>query len=155
MPVEFDHKPARDELISYATEEDSSDPRSCSYERKLTYPHIRWPIIIVNAFAFCLGAVALILALWFSTGILWLTVVIPLGTSVLYLFVRAKSVMVFGIECYQLLAPARIRMRCRFEPSCSDYAIASIRKYGAWRGLVRSIKRVRRCKPPNGGYDYP
>jgi hypothetical protein len=41
----------------------------------------------------------------------------------------------------------------RFYPTCSDYAILSIRKRGFARGMARSVGRVRRCRAPNGGVD--
>lgn len=43
---------------------------------------------------------------------------------------------------------------CRFHPSCSQYAIDAINKYGPWRGAWRAIKRVGRCHPLGGrGFD--
>lgn len=45
---------------------------------------------------------------------------------------------------------------CRFEPSCSQYMIEALRKYGPVRGLLRGIARVGRCHPWHpGGYDPP
>lgn len=46
------------------------------------------------------------------------------------------------------------RCRCRFFPSCSDYAKKSLRQYGLSKGLMVSFKRIIRCHPWNkGGYD--
>ena len=43
---------------------------------------------------------------------------------------------------------------CRFEPSCSQYAIDAVRKHGPWRGSWRTVKRICRCHPlSTGGYD--
>ncbi len=43
---------------------------------------------------------------------------------------------------------------CRFRPTCSDYAIAAIEKYGVARGGVKALWRVIRCNPFNpGGFD--
>ncbi|HOZ55699.1 MAG: putative membrane protein insertion efficiency factor [Parcubacteria group bacterium ADurb.Bin316] len=43
---------------------------------------------------------------------------------------------------------------CRFKPTCSEYAIAAIAKYGVIRGGIKSAWRVVRCNPFNkGGYD--
>ena len=43
---------------------------------------------------------------------------------------------------------------CRFRPTCSDYAIAAITKYGLVKGGVKAIWRVLRCHPwGQGGYD--
>lgn len=43
---------------------------------------------------------------------------------------------------------------CRFYPTCSEYAIEAINKYGALKGSIKAIKRILRCNPFNkGGYD--
>jgi hypothetical protein len=43
---------------------------------------------------------------------------------------------------------------CRFQPSCSEYALEALHRHGAWRGTVLSVKRVARCHPWGGsGYD--
>jgi len=43
---------------------------------------------------------------------------------------------------------------CRFDPSCSHYAEDALRKYGAFKGSMMSIKRLLRCHPwHEGGYD--
>ncbi len=43
---------------------------------------------------------------------------------------------------------------CRFIPTCSEYAVLAVKKYGAARGTALAIKRILRCHPFNpGGYD--
>ena len=43
---------------------------------------------------------------------------------------------------------------CRFEPSCSQYLIDAVKKYGTLRGTWRGLKRIGRCNPLcKGGYD--
>jgi putative membrane protein insertion efficiency factor len=43
---------------------------------------------------------------------------------------------------------------CRYEPSCSQYAIDAINKYGPWRGAWKALRRISRCHPWGGrGYD--
>jgi len=43
---------------------------------------------------------------------------------------------------------------CRFYPTCSEYGVQAIRKYGPIRGAIKTIWRVLRCNPFNkGGYD--
>jgi uncharacterized protein len=45
---------------------------------------------------------------------------------------------------------------CRFKPTCSDYTILAINKYGATIGSAKSIYRILRCNPWNkGGLDLP
>ncbi|MCX8602378.1 MULTISPECIES: membrane protein insertion efficiency factor YidD [unclassified Gilliamella] len=59
------------------------------------------------------------------------------------------------IYLYRAIAPNRIRSACRFEPSCSEYALLAIEKYGVLKGWKMTLGRLMRCKPPNGGKDYP
>jgi len=43
---------------------------------------------------------------------------------------------------------------CRFQPTCSEYAIESIERFGVWKGGWLAIKRISRCHPwRSGGYD--
>lgn len=44
--------------------------------------------------------------------------------------------------------------KCRFYPTCSNYALEAINKYGSWRGGLMSVKRILSCHPfHSGGYD--
>jgi putative membrane protein insertion efficiency factor len=44
--------------------------------------------------------------------------------------------------------------QCKYEPTCSQYAIDAINKYGAVRGSWRAVKRIARCHPfARGGWD--
>ncbi|MFA5821706.1 MAG: membrane protein insertion efficiency factor YidD [Thermodesulfovibrionales bacterium] len=45
-------------------------------------------------------------------------------------------------------------MSCRFIPSCSEYSIDAIKKYGSFKGIYLSLRRILRCHPfHSGGYD--
>ena len=58
------------------------------------------------------------------------------------------------VRTYQLCISPILGPKCRFQPSCSQYVIDAIRKYGPARGLWRGTKRICRCHPWNeGGYD--
>ncbi len=59
------------------------------------------------------------------------------------------------IKLYQRLAPRKIRDACRFEPTCSNYAILALQKYGFLKGWKMVLNRLGRCKWPNGGEDLP
>ena len=73
----------------------------------------------------------------------------------LYLLIRLRDIIVCFIRLYQRYASDDIRLSCVFEPSCSEYMILSINKYGIFSGAVKGVMRLRRCHLPNGGVDYP
>jgi putative membrane protein insertion efficiency factor len=66
-----------------------------------------------------------------------------------------RRVIVVILRGYQvLLAPLLPPNTCRFTPTCSQYAIDAVLKYGVWSGLWRALKRIGRCHPYHpGGYD--
>lgn len=66
-----------------------------------------------------------------------------------------KNLLIACIHRYQKKAPYYLRASCRYEPTCSEYMILAIKKYGCIRGVYKGILRLFRCKPPNGGVDYP
>ena len=58
------------------------------------------------------------------------------------------------IRGYQLLISPWLPASCRFTPSCSEYALVSIRRFGAWRGVRLAARRLFRCHPfGSHGYD--
>ena len=60
-----------------------------------------------------------------------------------------------AISIYQNNAPKRLRNSCRYKPTCSNYMALAIEKYGAIIGLTLGVRRLFRCRIPNGGVDYP
>jgi len=73
----------------------------------------------------------------------------------IYVLVRLRSILVFLIRVYQRYASADVRLSCVFEPSCSEYMILCLKKYGIIRGVIKGVKRLKRCRYPNSGEDYP
>jgi putative membrane protein insertion efficiency factor len=58
------------------------------------------------------------------------------------------------VRLYQLCFAGLFPASCRFEPSCSHYAMEALRQHGAMRGTVLTVRRVLRCNPWGGmGYD--
>ena len=58
------------------------------------------------------------------------------------------------VRLYQLTFASVFGGRCRFEPSCSAYAIEALHVHGAWRGGRLAVWRVMRCSPMcKGGHD--
>ena len=88
-------------------------------------------------------------------GALFVSWVAAVVWAVLFLCVISKRAVIWMIHLYQNKAPDKVRLRCVFEPSCSEYAILVIRRYGVIAGGIKTIGRLRRCHFPNGGPDYP
>jgi len=72
------------------------------------------------------------------------------------LFFCFKYAVIGAIKLYQHYAPEEIRRRCLFMPTCSEYAIMSVRKHGSIVGLFKSYCRLFfRCKGNIYMIDYP
>ena len=64
-----------------------------------------------------------------------------------------KKVILFLIKIYQKISTLT-PPRCRFYPTCSQYSIEALKKYGAIKGSYLSIRRILKCHPFHpGGYD--
>ena len=65
-----------------------------------------------------------------------------------------RWLLILPIRLYQLLISPLLGQRCRFYPSCSQYALEAIQKHGAVRGLALGARRLVKCHPFNpGGVD--
>lgn len=68
-----------------------------------------------------------------------------------------KKFSIFLIKFYKKHVSPFFEMlgiHCKYEPTCSEYAIQAIEKYGFLKGFFLSIKRILRCNPfSKGGYD--
>ena len=76
------------------------------------------------------------------------------GIIILMLFVL-RWLLIDCVKLYQHYAPEEVRHRCHMMPSCSDYAIISLKKYGLLMGVILTFIRLqKRC---NGTYriEYP
>ena len=78
---------------------------------------------------------------------------VSLGALGLYVIVRMRAILIWFIRVYQRFAPDEVRRRCVFTPTCSQYAIQALQRYGVIRGVPKIIKRLLRCHLPNGGND--
>jgi putative membrane protein insertion efficiency factor len=65
-----------------------------------------------------------------------------------------QTLLILFVRLYQLIISPLLGPRCRFYPSCSDYAIEAIQYYGLFLGAWLALKRLIRCQPfCQGGYD--
>ena len=61
---------------------------------------------------------------------------------------------IFLIKLYQWVISPLLGSKCRYTPTCSQYGIEALKKYGPIKGLWLTIKRIARCHPWGGhGYD--
>ena len=128
-------------------------------ERKIVRPEINtlrfflFKLLRLLAAALWITATVIISGkLSLPTWAVWLIAVF----GVLTLFALcARRIFSEWILIYQRYAPERLRASCLFTPSCSQYMLLAIEKYGAFRGVFKGIRRLCRCHHPNGGVDLP
>lgn len=134
---------------------DEQDPRSSAYIRKLKRPQIRWIRIILYLLIPSFVLAALVVGLRYFGLSTTTSVVIAAIILMVYIFLTLKRVIICIISIYQRYAPNSLRNKCRFEPSCSEYMILAIEKYGLIKGLQKGICRLKRCNIDGGGFDFP
>jgi len=65
-----------------------------------------------------------------------------------------RRVLVWLVKAYRYALSPMLGPSCRFEPSCSCYAVEALERHGATHGTWLAVKRVSRCHPWHpGGYD--
>ena len=65
-----------------------------------------------------------------------------------------KKILIAAIKFYRRHISPAMAPRCRFQPTCSEYALQAIENYGALKGGFLAIRRILRCHPLcPGGYD--
>lgn len=65
-----------------------------------------------------------------------------------------KQIFIMVIRLYQLTLSPWVGRECRFQPTCSAYAIESFQRHGTLKGFYLTVARLLRCHPLGGrGYD--
>jgi len=65
-----------------------------------------------------------------------------------------KKLVILGIRSYKYIISPLLPLCCRFSPTCSEYSVAAIGKYGLVKGGYLSLRRLLKCHPFHpGGYD--
>jgi hypothetical protein len=68
--------------------------------------------------------------------------------------VTARRVALLPVRAYQRFISPAFPRRCKYHPTCSEYAVQAIQSYGILRGAVLAAWRLLRCNPfSHGGYD--
>jgi putative membrane protein insertion efficiency factor len=69
---------------------------------------------------------------------------------------QLKGFAIFLIKLWQRFISPLYPPSCRYYPTCSNYAIMAVEKYGVIKGTAKALWRILRCNPfSKGGVDYP
>ena len=85
----------------------------------------------------------------------WYCLVVSVVSFVVTLALFSKRFLIGLVHVYQKYAPESRRRMCLFKPTCSEYAILALNKYGSILGSIKTINRLRRCKGTKYHVDYP
>ncbi|MDN3507549.1 MAG: membrane protein insertion efficiency factor YidD [Simkaniaceae bacterium] len=67
-----------------------------------------------------------------------------------------KSISLLLLNFYQRIISPHLPKSCRFYPSCSEYSKQAITKYGTFKGVYKTARRLAKCHPWHpGGIDEP
>lgn len=146
MPNRQVQSEMRDDIVTSLHPEGSSNNiRVVTEKRAIERPQICYEKAILNA----------LVPVTVSVGIGYWDMWVALVCLCVYTLARTPGIILWTIRVYQRYAPDDIRLACIYEPSCSEYMILSIQKYGVIKGIIKGIQRLERCHLPNGGTDYP
>lgn len=147
------------ETIEPATGSLSSETvRVCQYttERPLVRPHhsiLR--LLLVLSVCVVVSAVSGYLLSRLFVGVVQPRI-LYIVSSCICLLLGLKYIMICAIQIYQRYAPEHIRRRCKLMPTCSEYCILALKKYGLLRGTRKSFVRLfRTCDGSGYREDWP
>jgi len=134
-------------------------------ELKLVRPPVNyikavWCVLLFVASVLVISVVVSLIGEFLKGGTItfavlkWRTITVLPGVALIAVLLCMRFPLIWFVKIYQHYARSETRLRCCFEPSCSEYAVLALKKYGAVVGVVKAIRRLRRCHPP-GGVDYP
>ncbi len=69
---------------------------------------------------------------------------------------KIRDLLILALRFYRRYVSPMKPPTCRYVPTCSEYSIQALQKYGLVKGTAKSIWRILRCNPfSRGGYDPP
>jgi len=136
-----------DGIIATLHEEGSPSSVQLDIEKRraLVRPKINYMVVVFNV----------LIPVLVCFSICWWSVFYALAGLGIFFLIRLRGILIFFIHVYQRYASDDVRVSCVFEPSCSEYMILALNKYGVIRGVIKGGKRLLRCHYPNNGKDYP
>ncbi|OWV19401.1 hypothetical protein B7982_14125 [Fibrobacter sp. UWB2] len=92
---------------------------------------------------------------WTSENSIVFYIAVTIISFFIALSIFSKRILIGLIHVYQRYAPESRRRMCLFKPTCSEYALLALNKYGSIRGTIKTIDRLKRCKGGKYHIDYP
>lgn len=135
-------------------------PENKLYRPKISF--VKAALVVLGTLLVTFGVSFLLAQLFRKTGLFGFEnksqqqalLIVYVITLLLTLVLTLRYIMIWFIRVYQRYAKSETRLRCCYTPSCSEYAILALKKYGALIGGIKAVRRLLRCGPP-GGVDYP
>ncbi|MCL2630443.1 MAG: membrane protein insertion efficiency factor YidD [Firmicutes bacterium] len=129
-------------------------PQKEPLKRELVMPRIT----VFGVLLFVLPVLALVAGLTLVNIYIskpWLMILLNIGLPVAYILTTTKYNLIFSVKLYQKFAPKKIRQYCAMTPSCSEYMILAIKKFGTVKGTIKGLKRLKKCGRTEQTTDYP
>lgn len=123
--------------------------------KRFSHPKICFPLMWVVLIISITALIALVILLHYVGGFNVPTA-IGIGFAVFggIILILSRFIAIFAVKLYQHFAPMHIREKCSLTPTCSDYMIQVLLKYGFFIGLYKGIKRMRTCGKNSQSDEY-
>jgi len=67
-----------------------------------------------------------------------------------------QKFLIATLRFYQKAISPHLKYSCKYFPTCSEYSVQAVQKYGCFKGILKTIWRLLRCNPlSRGGTDFP
>ncbi len=145
---EIDIQEAQNVNVFYGNSEEEAKSQAIAFfmsqqtDVPIVRPKILFSQVLVGMIIPLLLQAVNLIIYFFAFSRLWC--VIPLAIIVFILFLKPSFILF--VLLYQKFAPEKIRASCRFEPTCSQYMLLAIKKYGFIKGFCKGVKRLSRCQ---------
>ena len=121
--------------------------RAYCERRQIVRPHINYVIalLLLSLYEISVEVSSHFLYAWGSDAFSFLNgkeAACYWGTQLLFFLIFGRWIAVFAVRLYQRFAPEHVRRRCHCRPSCSEYAVIVLRRYGIIWGGYKCYRRI-------------
>ncbi len=136
------------------TVQEQEEAEEYCINHKLERPSLRIKVALGFSFLYIVSISALVVLLRQHLGFpLLLAVDFAILISIPII---GRRILIYCIQVYQYFAPEKVRRRCRCKPSCSEYSIEALRKYGLLKASYKIyIRLTKTCRGSKYIIDYP